>query len=82
MLAFPEAQIQGDTDDDTLWECQGDEEEPLSIFKEHIRNLVCSTTKHDWFNFRLQLWKAMKGFPDKCEAKSRELVPLLMRFLQ
>ncbi|XP_064596875.1 small subunit processome component 20 homolog [Liolophura sinensis] len=80
-----EAKTQGNTlktDVDTFCELQGDEEELVKMFKEHIRNLVCNSTKPDAFNFRLQLWKAMQGFADKCEAKSRELVPLLMRFLQ
>ncbi|XP_076467049.1 small subunit processome component 20 homolog [Babylonia areolata] len=36
----------------------------------------------DYYSFRNQLWRTMSLFPDKCEPKSRELVPLFLQFLQ
>ncbi|KAK8733373.1 hypothetical protein OTU49_006606 [Cherax quadricarinatus] len=38
--------------------------------------------KPDHLNFRDLLWRAMRKFPDICEAKSRDLVPLFLNFLE
>ncbi|KAM4676012.1 small subunit processome component 20 homolog [Discoglossus pictus] len=35
----------------------------------------------DYTNFRFLLWKAMSLFPDRVEPRSRELSPLLLRFI-
>lgn len=35
----------------------------------------------DYTNFRFLLWKAMSHFPDRVEPRSRELSPLLLRFI-
>ncbi|XP_069829345.1 small subunit processome component 20 homolog [Dendropsophus ebraccatus] len=35
----------------------------------------------DYTNFRFLLWKAMSFFPDRVEPRSRELSPLLLRFI-
>ncbi|XP_031438174.1 small subunit processome component 20 homolog isoform X1 [Clupea harengus] len=36
----------------------------------------------DFTNFRNLLWKAMSQFPDRVEPRSRELTPLLLRFIR
>jgi len=36
----------------------------------------------DHVNFRHQLWKAMASFPDVAEKKSRDVVPLFLRFVR
>jgi hypothetical protein len=36
----------------------------------------------DFVAFRNQLWRAMSLFPEKCEPKSRDIVPLFLSFLQ
>ncbi|XP_021355382.1 small subunit processome component 20 homolog [Mizuhopecten yessoensis] len=41
-----------------------------------------TTERVDYYNFRDQLWKAMILFSDQCEAKSRDLSPLLLRFIR
>lgn len=40
-----------------------------------------TTERADYYNFRDQLWKAMLLFSDQCEAKSRDLSPLLLQFI-
>ncbi|XP_060070430.1 small subunit processome component 20 homolog [Ylistrum balloti] len=41
-----------------------------------------TSERADYYNFRDQLWKAMILFSDQCEAKSRDLSPLLLRFIR
>ena len=36
----------------------------------------------DYLTFRNLLWKAMTLFPEKCEPKSRDIVPLFLAFLE
>ncbi|XP_040263163.1 small subunit processome component 20 homolog [Bufo bufo] len=46
--------------------------------------LKCRTDvneRTDYTNFRFLLWKAMSHFPDRVEPRSRELSPLLLRFI-
>ncbi|XP_075065353.1 small subunit processome component 20 homolog [Mixophyes fleayi] len=51
--------------------------------------LYCDFLKHrtdindrtDFTNFRFLLWKAMSLFPERVEPRSRELSPLLLRFI-
>ena len=40
------------------------------------------TPKPDHLNFRDLLWRAMEKFPDICEAKNRDLVPLFFDFIE
>ncbi|XP_046556646.1 LOW QUALITY PROTEIN: small subunit processome component 20 homolog [Haliotis rubra] len=35
----------------------------------------------DHINLRLQLWRAMELFPDKCEARGKLIVPIFLKFL-
>ncbi|XP_023930047.1 small subunit processome component 20 homolog [Lingula anatina] len=72
----PEGQLVDEEEEDI-------EQRPLEeIFRLHCSK--CSSTKDrpDHANVRLLLWKAMHLFPDKCEAKTREIVPLFFRFLE
>ncbi|XP_033739688.1 small subunit processome component 20 homolog isoform X2 [Pecten maximus] len=41
-----------------------------------------TTERADYYNYRDQMWKAMLLFSDQCEAKSRDLSPLLLRFIR
>lgn len=36
----------------------------------------------DFSNFRSLLWRSMAQFPDRVEPRSRELSPLLLRFIR
>ncbi|KAM5170183.1 small subunit processome component 20 homolog [Mantella aurantiaca] len=50
----------------------------------YIDMLKCRTNlndRTDYTNFRFLLWKAMSLFPDRVEPRSRELSPLLLRFI-
>ena len=38
--------------------------------------------KADHVNFRHLLWKAMASFPEVAEQKSRDVVPLFLRFVR
>ncbi|XP_061420704.1 small subunit processome component 20 homolog [Lethenteron reissneri] len=43
--------------------------------------LTVSPERQDHVNFRLHLWKAMADFPERVEPHSRDLSPLLLRFI-
>ncbi|CAI9571314.1 unnamed protein product, partial [Staurois parvus] len=50
----------------------------------YVDMLKCKTDlnyRTDYTNFRFLLWKAMSLFPDRVEPRSRELSPLLLRFI-
>ncbi|XP_053108089.1 small subunit processome component 20 homolog isoform X2 [Hemicordylus capensis] len=50
----------------------------------YLEQLKCQTfcsERMDHANFRLLLWKAMSKFPDRVEPRSRELSPLLLKFI-
>ncbi|XP_060101236.1 small subunit processome component 20 homolog [Heteronotia binoei] len=50
----------------------------------YLEQLKCQTwcsERMDPANFRFLLWKAMSKFPDRVEPRSRELSPLLLRFI-
>ena len=42
------------------------------VFGEELTATVDTDSRPDFTNFRLQLWKSMQLFADKCEANSRE----------
>ena len=43
---------------------------------------LCPRDDIDYNNFRTQMWKTMQLFPQLCESKSRDLVPLFLKFLE
>ncbi|XP_041354948.1 small subunit processome component 20 homolog [Gigantopelta aegis] len=51
------------------------------LFNQQTAGSVDTDSRPDFTNFRLQLWKSMHLFSDKCEPKSREISPLFIRFL-
>ncbi|CAL1568682.1 unnamed protein product [Knipowitschia caucasica] len=52
------------------------------LFMEHLRKISEPNDRTDFPNFRGLLWKAMSQFPDRVEPRSRELTPLLLRFVR
>ncbi|XP_078064846.1 small subunit processome component 20 homolog, partial [Mustelus asterias] len=58
---------------------------PVAIIKRLYQDQLHLTTKRiertDRTNFRFLLWKAMAEFADRVEPRSRELSPLLLRFI-
>ncbi|XP_036433359.1 small subunit processome component 20 homolog [Colossoma macropomum] len=52
------------------------------LFLEELELADSSSDRTDFTNFRSLLWKAMAQFPDRVEPRSRELSPLLLRFIR
>ncbi|XP_062989767.1 small subunit processome component 20 homolog [Elgaria multicarinata webbii] len=52
-----------------------------TLYFEQLKCQTCCSERMDHANFRLLLWKAMSKFPDRVEPRSRELSPLLLRFI-
>lgn len=51
------------------------------LFLEQLEQAYNISDRTDFTNFRSLLWKAMNQFPDRVEPRSRELSPLLLRFI-
>ncbi|XP_043964664.1 small subunit processome component 20 homolog [Gambusia affinis] len=52
------------------------------LFLERLRLTSDPDERTDFPNFRDLLWRAMAQFPDRVEPRSRELSPLLLRFIR
>lgn len=52
-----------------------------TLYLERLKQQTFCSERIDHANFRLLLWKAMSTFPDRVEPRSRELSPLLLRFI-
>ncbi|XP_054911685.1 small subunit processome component 20 homolog [Poeciliopsis prolifica] len=52
------------------------------LFLDRLRLTTDPDERTDFPNFRDLLWRAMAQFPDRVEPRSRELSPLLLRFLR
>uniref|UniRef100_A0A8C2Y8I8 UTP20 small subunit processome component n=1 Tax=Coturnix japonica TaxID=93934 RepID=A0A8C2Y8I8_COTJA len=53
-----------------------------AVFLEHLGTRTDCSERLDHTNFRFLLWKALEKFPDRVEPRSRELSPLLLRFIR
>lgn len=51
------------------------------LYVEMLKSKTDLNDRTDYTNFRFLLWKAMSLFPDRVEPRSRELSPLLLRFI-
>uniref|UniRef100_UPI00398E4C32 small subunit processome component 20 homolog n=1 Tax=Pristiophorus japonicus TaxID=55135 RepID=UPI00398E4C32 len=51
------------------------------LYQDHLCLATKPSERTDHTNFRFLLWKAMAGFPDRIEPRSKELSPLLLRFI-
>ncbi|XP_041833171.1 small subunit processome component 20 homolog [Melanotaenia boesemani] len=52
------------------------------LFLEQLKLTSDPNERTDFPNFRSLLWRAMSQFPDRVEPRSRELSPLLLRFIK
>ncbi|XP_056281018.1 small subunit processome component 20 homolog isoform X2 [Pseudoliparis swirei] len=52
------------------------------LFLERLKLTSVPNDRTDFPNFRSLLWRCMTQFPDRVEPRSRELSPLLLRFIQ
>uniref|UniRef100_A0A8C5X7Q8 UTP20 small subunit processome component n=1 Tax=Malurus cyaneus samueli TaxID=2593467 RepID=A0A8C5X7Q8_9PASS len=53
-----------------------------AVFLEQLRSRTDCSERLDHTNYRFLLWKALEKFPDRVEPRSRELSPLLLRFIR
>uniref|UniRef100_A0A8C8SVZ5 UTP20 small subunit processome component n=1 Tax=Pelusios castaneus TaxID=367368 RepID=A0A8C8SVZ5_9SAUR len=53
-----------------------------SLYLKQLRFRTNCSERMDYSNFRFLLWKALAKFPDRVEPRSRELSPLLLRFIR
>lgn len=52
------------------------------LFLEQLKLTSDPNERTDFTNFRSLLWRTMAQFPDRVEPRSRELSPLLLRFIR
>uniref|UniRef100_A0A670XP62 UTP20 small subunit processome component n=1 Tax=Pseudonaja textilis TaxID=8673 RepID=A0A670XP62_PSETE len=52
-----------------------------ALYDEQLKCQTCCYERTDHTNFRFLLWKAMSRFAYRVESRSRELSPLLLRFI-
>lgn len=52
------------------------------LFLEQVKLTSNPKERTDFTNFRSLLWRSMAQFPDRVEPRSRELSPLLLRFIK
>ncbi|KAI4884861.1 hypothetical protein NFI96_031248 [Prochilodus magdalenae] len=52
------------------------------LFLDELEEAGSSSDRTDFTNFRGLLWRAMAQFPDRVEPRTRELSPLLLRFIR
>ncbi|XP_066490771.1 small subunit processome component 20 homolog [Tiliqua scincoides] len=60
---------------------KGHEGEIRTFYLDQLKFHTCCSERLNHANFRFLLWKAMSKFPDRVEPRSRELSPLLLRFI-
>ncbi|KAM9772369.1 small subunit processome component 20 homolog [Syngnathus typhle] len=52
------------------------------LFLQQLKSAAEPNERTDFSNFRGLMWRAMTQFPDRVEPRSRELTPLLLRFIR
>ena len=80
-IFFPPGELleeDSDISDDEM----DDSEDLKSVFTSNMEEAVYEHQSPDFINFRVQLWKGMHKFPEKCEIKSKVFVPLFFDFLR
>lgn len=90
-LPVTEKQLQDDEEDDDE-STDGTRAEPGCdviesgdvgvLFLEQLKLATEPNERTDFPNFRNLLWQSMVQFPDRVEPRSRELSPLLLRFIR
>ncbi|KAM6293789.1 small subunit processome component 20 homolog [Porphyrio hochstetteri] len=85
--AYAEMELQNELDEEeeSITETESEkmpERGVGTVFLEHLRTRTDCSERLDHTNFRFLLWKALDKFPDRVEPRSRELSPLLLRFIR
>ncbi|XP_029350573.1 small subunit processome component 20 homolog isoform X2 [Echeneis naucrates] len=91
VAAFAEKELRENEDDDEEEEPSYQSEPGCDIiesgdvgvlFLEELKLTCDPNERTDFPNFRSLLWRAMTQFPERVEPRSRELSPLLLRFIR
>ncbi|POI36058.1 hypothetical protein CIB84_000191 [Bambusicola thoracicus] len=85
--AYAEMELQNELDEqeESTDETESEkipEGEVGTVFLEQLGTRTDCSERLDHTNFRFLLWKALEKFPDRVEPRSRELSPLLLRFIR
>ncbi|XP_028601568.2 small subunit processome component 20 homolog isoform X2 [Podarcis muralis] len=85
-VIYAERELHNELEEDQwdIMDAQGEEihgRDVRTLYLEQLKCQTCCSERTDHVNFRLLLWKAMSKFPDRVEPRSRELSPLLLRFI-
>ncbi|KAK5849173.1 hypothetical protein PBY51_008835 [Eleginops maclovinus] len=91
VAGIAEKELHEDSEDDEEEE-SGVQEEPGCdviesgdvgvLFLEQLKLTSKPNERTDFSNFRILLWRCMTEFPERVEPRSRELSPLLLRFIR
>uniref|UniRef100_A0A8C4U3G8 UTP20 small subunit processome component n=1 Tax=Falco tinnunculus TaxID=100819 RepID=A0A8C4U3G8_FALTI len=84
---YAEMELQNELDEqeESIAETESEkmpEREVGTVFLKQLRTRTDCSERLDHTNFRFLLWKALEKFPDRVEPRSRELSPLLLRFIR
>ncbi|KAF4793836.1 Small subunit processome component 20 like protein [Turdus rufiventris] len=84
---YAEMELQNELDEqeESIAETESEkmpEGEVGTVFLEQLRSRTDCSERLDHTNYRFLLWKALDKFPDRVEPRSRELSPLLLRFIR
>ncbi|XP_031599328.1 small subunit processome component 20 homolog [Oreochromis aureus] len=92
VAGLAEKELEEDDDDDDDEEKPSVQSEPGcdviesgdvgTLFLEQLKLASDPSERTDFTNFRSLLWRAMAQFTDRVEPRSRELTPLLLRFIR
>ncbi|XP_059182433.1 small subunit processome component 20 homolog [Centropristis striata] len=92
VAGLAEKELQEDSEDDEEEEESGLQGEPGCdviesgdmgvLFLEQVKLTSNPNERTDFPNFRSLLWRCMTQFPERVEPRSRELSPLLLRFIR
>ncbi|NWI16571.1 UTP20 protein, partial [Crypturellus soui] len=84
---YAEMELQNELDEEERSTAEMEKEkipegEVRTVFLQQLQVRTDCSERLDHTNFRFLLWKALAKFPDRVEPRSRELSPLLLRFIR
>lgn len=87
LISSVEMELQNELDEqeESIAETESEkmpEGEVGTVFLEQLRSRTDCSERLDHTNYRFLMWKALNKFPDRVEPRSRELSPLLLRFIR
>ena len=67
---------------ETYVSCKMKEEANIHVLEKYSKLMIDIEQNVDYLNVRYLLCKAMQGFSNSCEAKTKILIPLFFRFIK